>query len=169
MHWIKITEINFSGGYKSFLYMIVASVLIVSCQNSSTSALEEEQPVQEQVSQQELEAALEEMYEMMDPNGKLPRLGERIDLSKFKVEKDLGMMAKISTTGYQVDSIGSLGGQYPYGIGQGINNSGEATGYSYTSNNYHGFYYDGNSMTDIGTINNNVSYSYSYGIDINNH
>ncbi len=169
MHWIKITEKNFSGGYKSFLYMIVASVLLVSCQNSSTSALEEEQLVQEQVSQLELEAALEEMYEMMDPTGSIPRPGEAVDLSKFKVEKDLGVMAKISTTGYQVDSLGSLGGQYPYGIGRGINNSGEATGYSYTSNNYHAFYYDGNSMTDLGTLNNNVYNSYSYGIDINNH
>ena len=169
MHWIKITEKNFSGGYKSFLYMIVASVLLVSCQNSSTSALEEEQLVQEQVSQLELEAALEEMYEMMNPTGSLPRPGETIDLSKFKVEKDLGVMAKISTTGYQVDSIGSLGGQYPYGIGRAINNSGGATGYSYTSNNYHAFYYDGNSMTDLGTLNNNVYNSYSYGIDINNH
>ncbi len=169
MYWIKITEKNFTGGYKSFLYMIMASVLIVSCQNSSTSALEEEQLVQEQVSQQELEAALEEMYEMMDPSGKLPRPGETIDLSKFKVEKDLGMMAKISTTGYQVDSIGSLSSQYPYGIGQGINNSGEATGYSYNGTNYHAFYYDGNSMIDIGTLNNNASNNFSYGTDINNH
>ena len=169
MYWIKITEKNFVGGYKSFLYMIVASVLLVSCQNSSTSALEEEQLVQEQVSQQELEAALEEMYEMMDPTGKLPRPGEEIDLSKFKVEKDLGMMAKISTTGYQVDSIGSLGGQYAYGVAQEINNSGEITGHSFNGSNYHAFYYDGNSMTDIGTLYNNVSYNTSYGIDINNH
>ena len=169
MHWIKITEKNFLGGYKSFLYMIVASVLLVSCQNSSTSALEEEQLVQEQVSQQELEAALEEMYEMMDPTGKLPRPGETIDLSKFKVEKDLGVMAKISTTGYQVDSIGSLGNQYAYGVGRAINNSGAATGHSHTGSRYHAFYYDGNSMSDIGTLYNNVSNNTSYGIDINNH
>lgn len=151
------------SGYKALLTLTLTSLIFISCQKNSTSVIENEQ-----ISNEQLELALAEMHEMMDPTGVIPKPGDDIDLSDFKVEKDRLMMAKTSTTGYEVDSIGAFSGQYPYGVGEGINNLGEATGYSYTGNQYHAFYYDGNSMSDLGVLNNSGSYAYSYGREINN-
>ncbi len=68
--------------------------------------------------------------------------------------------------GSTMSSIGALtSGTGSYAKGTAINNSGEVAGYSASSGaGYHGFFWNGTSMTDMGTLGG----SNSYALGINN-
>jgi probable HAF family extracellular repeat protein len=66
---------------------------------------------------------------------------------------------------YSVTDLGTLGG--PYTEGFGLNNTGQVTGHSSTSDGaQHAFLYSNGQMTDLGTLGD--SNSYSFGVSINN-
>lgn len=62
---------------------------------------------------------------------------------------------------YTITDLGTLGGTIS--SGDGINTSGEVTGYSATSGNaaIHAFLYDGSTMNDLGTLGGNSAAGYA--------
>ena len=73
--------------------------------------------------------------------------------------------AASAQTTYAITALGTFPGG-SFSIGQGINASGQVTGYSYTTGNcvYHAFLYSGGAMTDLGTLPGG---SFSLGSAIN--
>ncbi len=69
-----------------------------------------------------------------------------------------------TTLQYEVTDLGTLGGSLSQAYG--VNNAGQVTGYSYTTNDnaQHAFLYSNGSMADLGSLGG--SYSQGYGINL---
>src|SRR5882762_5749109 len=70
--------------------------------------------------------------------------------------------AGLAQTTYTITDLGTLG--YGFSVGNGINASGQVTGYSSRADaKIHAFLYSGGTMTDLGSLGGDSS----YGLGIN--